>query len=104
MTVIKWKDNENVDAKLDESGENRYLLTCTWERNKPSVTFIMLNPSVRLVEAADRTLRRCINFSKSWGYGSMQIVNLFSQVATDPSDLRTPTAEELRKNDNQIKK
>lgn len=43
------------------------------------------------MEIEYRTLRRCVDFSTNWGYGSMKIVNLFSQITTDPTKLRIPT-------------
>ncbi|MEC5425891.1 DUF1643 domain-containing protein [Virgibacillus sp. C22-A2] len=104
MTVYKWKENELVDAVFDEEKNNRYLLTCTWDSSKPSVTFIMINPSVGRVEVADATLRKCADFSKHWGKGSMKVVNLYSQVTAYPSELRTPTNEENNENNIYVKK
>jgi len=37
----------------------------------------------------DPTLRRLIRFSKGWGYGALELVNLYAFRATDPSRLRT---------------
>jgi hypothetical protein len=47
----------------------------------------MLNPSVADLTVCDPTLNRCVNFSKSWGYGGMNIVNLYAFIATDPEEL-----------------
>ena len=52
------------------------------------VAFIMLNPSTADENVLDPTLRRCMGFAGQWGYGGMEIVNLFAYRATDPSKLR----------------
>ena len=67
----------------------RYTLTREWDDDKPSVTFIMLNPSTADADQDDPTIRRCIGFAKSWGYGSLTVVNLFAWRATDPRQLVT---------------
>ena len=47
----------------------------------------MLNPSKADAENDDHTIRRCMDFVKSWGYGQLFVVNLFAYRATDPMDL-----------------
>ncbi|MGJ5675612.1 MAG: DUF1643 domain-containing protein [Nostochopsis sp.] len=67
------------DAVIE--GNYRYLLSRKWDVNKPQVTFVMLNPSYADAYQDDRTLTRCINFAKSWNYGSLEVVNLFAYRA-----------------------
>ncbi|WYL96639.1 MAG: DUF1643 domain-containing protein [Gloeotrichia echinulata IR180] len=74
-------------AKIDSTEKYRYLLGRKWDVNLPQVTFVMLNPSTADADKDDRTLTRCINFAKSWGYGSLEVVNLFAYRATQRSDL-----------------
>jgi hypothetical protein len=50
--------------------------------------FVCLNPSTADATVDDPTLRRCIGFAKSWGYGGVLTGNLFGFRATDPSALR----------------
>ena len=45
--------------------------------------FIGLNPSTADEVDNDPTVRRCIDFSKRWGYAGMVMLNLFAWRATD---------------------
>ncbi len=49
--------------------------------------FVGLNPSTADETEDDPTLRRCMNFSRSWGYGGVCMANLFAFRATDPADM-----------------
>ncbi len=65
----------------------RYWLRRHWDPLLPHCAFIGLNPSTADARSDDPTLRRCLNFAKDWGYGSLLMVNLFSWRATDPEEL-----------------
>jgi hypothetical protein len=75
-------------AILDETGTYRYLLWRSWDASKPMVTFIMLNPSTADANIDDATIRRCVGFADSWGYGSIEVVNLFAYRTTYPGYLK----------------
>lgn len=51
------------------------------------VQFIGLNPSTADEKINDRTIRRCIGFAQSWGYGALCMTNIFPFRATDPVDM-----------------
>lgn len=75
-------------AALSNSEEYRYTLGRVWDPKGPRVLFVMLNPSTADAEKDDATVRRCIAFAKSWGYGSLEVGNLFAFRARFPKDLR----------------
>ncbi|MFC4553615.1 MULTISPECIES: DUF1643 domain-containing protein [Halorussus] len=74
-------------AVLSDDREYRYRLTRTWDVNKPTLAFIMLNPSTADETDDDPTIRRCLGYAKDWGYGSLVVGNLFAYRATKPREL-----------------
>ena len=74
-------------AKISGCGLYRYSLTRIWDKDKPKVMFIMLNPSTADGERDDPTIRRCIGYARDWGYGGFYVCNLFGYRATEPTDL-----------------
>ncbi len=60
-----------------------------WDESLLTVAFIGLNPSIADENLDDPTIRRCINFSKDWGFGGLNILNLFALLSTDPKNLYT---------------
>jgi hypothetical protein len=74
-------------AEFDVTGQYRYCLGREWDSRGPRVGFVMLNPSRADAFVDDPTIRRCIGFARSWGYGSLEVVNLFAYRATKPTDL-----------------
>ena len=79
---------EDIERRSVQS-EHRY----TWFRSIPenpwdnACTFVMLNPSTADEYREDPTVRRCWNFAKDWGYGSLYVLNLFTYRSTDPKKL-----------------
>lgn len=75
-------------AILDKTKKYRYELWRKWDLDKPGITFIMLNPSTADHTDDDNTIKKCIKFSKRWGYGQLTVVNLFAYRATNPEELK----------------
>lgn len=75
-------------AVFDSSRRYRYGLWRRWDDDLPRVAFILLNPSTATASCDDPTIRRCIRFAHDWGYGSVDIVNIFAFRSTDSKRLR----------------
>lgn len=76
-----------ASAVISDCGKYRYSLTRIWDESKPKVMFIMLNPSTADGIKDDPTIRRCIGFAKSWGFGGLYVCNLFAFRSTNPKEL-----------------
>ncbi|MCK2005131.1 DUF1643 domain-containing protein [[Brevibacterium] frigoritolerans] len=76
------------NAIFDLTSTYRYSLTRGWDENKGKVVFIMLNPSIANKEEDDKTTKRCIFFAKNFGFGSLEIVNLFAYISTNFNELK----------------
>jgi len=66
----------------------RYSLWRIWDREKPMVLFVGLNPSTATETINDPTVTRCITYAQDWGYGGMYMGNIFAYRATDPNDMK----------------
>ncbi len=76
------------NAIISDCGLYRYRLSRLWDRQAGQVVFIMLNPSTADAEKDDPTIRRCMGFARAWGFGGIDVVNLFAARCTDPDELR----------------
>ncbi len=65
----------------------RYLLRRRIGGPRGRLLFVMLNPSKADETRDDATIRRCIGFAKRWGYGELEVANLFGLMATDAREL-----------------
>lgn len=74
-------------STADIDGPYRYTLTREWDAKGPPVVFVMLNPSTADADVDDPTIRRCLAFARTWGCGSLTVVNLYA--------LRSPSPEAL---------
>jgi hypothetical protein len=85
MLLIPKAGDRPVGADIDPTGTYRYDLRRSWgDDGFKVVNFIMLNPSTADASEDDPTIRRCIGFAKSWGYGGLVVTNLFALRSTDP--------------------
>jgi hypothetical protein len=76
------------DAVISGDGLYRYTLTRFTAPTGGRLNFLMLNPSTADAFEDDPTIRRCLGFARSWGYGELIVTNLFAFRATDPKGLR----------------
>jgi len=75
------------DAKFSDCSKYRYRLSRVWDKSKSKVLFIMLNPSEADAKKDDPTIKKCISFSKKWGYGGLMVGNLFAYITPYPKEL-----------------
>lgn len=76
------------DAVFSEDRVYRYVLTRVWDDiGFDRMVWILLNPSTADEKKDDPTIRRCIAFARAWGYGGMELVNLFAYRSTNPDVL-----------------
>lgn len=74
-------------AGLSDCGRYRYWLRRQWDDARPTLCWVMLNPSTADAQQDDPTIRRCCRFAWDWGFGAISVFNLFSWRATDPQAL-----------------
>lgn len=74
-------------AVFSRCGRYRYTLGRRWSVDGEHIVWIMLNPSQADETNDDATIRRCMSFSRIWGYGGLIVVNLYALCATNPRQL-----------------
>lgn len=74
-------------ATLSACRKYRYRLWRAWGDRENRCVFVMLNPSTADESENDPTIRKCIGFAKRWGFGAIDVVNLFAWRDTDPTGL-----------------
>lgn len=79
-------NNESQPDRLANC--HRLSLSREWIGTGGTVNWIMLNPSTADWQFDDPTIRKCIGFSRRWGFWRMTVTNLFTFRATDPNDLK----------------
>lgn len=83
-TVGEWG---HATAVFDQTRRYRYRLSRVWDPAKPRLNFCMLNPSTADAFTLDPTVRRCIGYAQAWGYGALEVTNIFALRSTDPKKL-----------------
>jgi hypothetical protein len=78
-------------ATFDLTRTYRFRLTRTWNPDGPRINFLMLNPSTADAFDLDPTVRRCVAFARTWGFGCIEVTNIFAFRATDPTVLIAQT-------------
>ncbi len=63
------------------------MLSRDWGTGR-RLTWLMLNPSRADAVADDHTIRKCLRYTRAWGYSGLVVVNLFAYISSNPSKLR----------------
>jgi len=80
-----------AEATFNDTRDRRYSLSRVWAGDGAArVLWVMLNPSKADALKDDSTVRKCVGFSRRWGFGGLNVVNLFSVRATNPRALYEP--------------
>jgi hypothetical protein len=67
----------------------RYSLHRTWDAGDDRyVNFIGLNPSTADEDLDDPTIKKCMKFALSWGYGGIVMTNIFAWRDTSPAEMK----------------
>ena len=93
VTHELWPDFQQFDnragAVFSLDKKYRYRLWRMWDSAKSVCAFIMLNPSIADTVILDPIVRRCLGFAKRWGYGTLEVGNIFALKSADPALLYT---------------
>lgn len=93
--------NPEKSAVISECGKYRYTLSRKWGEGG-TCCFVMLNPSTADADVDDPTIRRCMRFAASWGYGELVVVNLFAFRSPSPTEMKRQFSPIGSKNDEWI--
>ena len=83
--IIDFRKSKGATISDDE--KYRYCLHRIWNRKLSYVMFIMLNPSTADANKDDATIRKCMAYAKTWGYGGILVGNLYALRSRDPKAL-----------------
>lgn len=92
MTISQYHnagDDHKSFALFSNDEKYRYILERVWNGAEKRILFIMLNPSTADAKKNDPTVKRCCDFAKMWGYGTIVVANLFAYRSTHPESLVT---------------
>jgi len=80
-------DTTICGAEFSDCRKFRYALWRTWDKDKPLIMFIGLNPSTANETDSDPTIRSVGRIAKSNDYGGFYMMNCFPYISTDPKGL-----------------
>ena len=89
-------------AIFDKNKRYRYQLKRIWDKDRPSICWILLNPGLMGDDEEDETVSKCIEYSQKWGYGSLILVNLFAYRSAYIKDLLESSEPVGEENDQYI--
>ena len=85
----------DMTRRIKEAGNERkiasaqiYLADRVWDSDEPRLAWVIFNGSEADQHRTDPTIRRCIGFARAWGYGGVDIANLYGLVSKNPAALR----------------
>lgn len=102
----QWKfSGDDKSAYFSPCESYRYVLTrANVGTGNGICVFIGLNPSTATHEIDDPTIRRCIRFTKDWGFNTYVMLNAYAFRSTDPAGLKTTSDPAGAENDEFLRK
>jgi hypothetical protein len=82
-----------ADARFSPCKRYRYWLARPCGASVRTLLWVMLNPSTADAKVDDPTIRRCIGFAELFGFGRLEVVNLYAWRATDPDAMFRSASE-----------
>ena len=103
--MITEKDTIKCEAIFNDSHTHRYLWKQVWDKDKPTIAIIMLNPCQADSIVTDTTTSLVVNnVAKLQEYGGVEILNLYSKLTTKLSFKETDEELNDKENDSYILK
>lgn len=98
--VAEYFRSAQIRGSAVVEGSYRYLLRreITNQRGttvRGLLVWVMFNPSLADEHQDDPTLRRCIAFTRAWGYSALEVVNLYAFRTPYPQELPTSETEAI---------
>ena len=98
--MIIEKDTIKCEAIFNDEHTHRYLWRRVWDKDKPTIAIIMLNPCHADNIVTDTTTSLVVNnVAKLQEYGGVEILNLYSKLTTKIK-FKEETDEELNDKEN----
>lgn len=92
-------NTEDFGANFSDDRKYRYSLWRIWDRSKPLVMFIGLNPSTANEQDSDPTITKVGKICKANGYGGFYMMNCWAYVTAYPKELmHNPMSDEWNNN------
>lgn len=84
----KWGAGDNRSAIFSPCRKWRYHLQHVWDANHANLIWLLLNPSTADEVQNDPTVERCERRARMWGFGGVEVYNIFAYRATDPANMK----------------
>lgn len=88
MTKQPMPPNEVRTTNFSECRTYRYHLSQVWNPKRDNLIWLLLNPSTADEVQNDATVERCERRARMWGFGGVEIYNIFAYRATHPTDMK----------------
>ena len=93
--IIEYRTANDTDVARAEFSLDRSLrwslgrvLVEDWRANLRQVLFVMCNPSTADAFKLDPTVGRCVKHARFWGFGMLEVVNLYAWRSQFPKDVK----------------